>query len=431
MAFSFIHSADLHLDSPLRGLSAYEEAPLERIRGASRQAFSALVDQAISRGVAFMVLAGDTWDGDWPDVGTGLYYASEMGRLERAGIRVFMLRGNHDAESRITRSLTLPENVAVFGSHEAETIVLDDLEIALHGQSFPRPDVTENIAIDYPNALPGHFNIGVLHTALEGDADHASYAPCRLSDLQAKGYDYWALGHVHRVQVLTGDSDADGCTIVYPGVLQGRHVRETGAKGAFLVSVEDGRIELERLVVDVVRWHDLKVDVTACEDFNDIARVIGEAIRDLAENADRRVQECLLATRITLTGETGFHGRLNSDREQLRAEALGQIVAIAPDDIFLEKIKISTTPALSPADLEQRQDALAELQDILAEVPEDGEFLENLAGEMRDTWNLLPPEVRDSLETSEPGRMRAIAGGQLAELVPELAITLLDQLANE
>ena len=149
-----------------------------------------------------MVIAGDLYDGEWRDYSTGLYFAAQMGRLDAAGIPVYLLHGNHDAESEITRHLPLPGNVKTFGTKAPETFHHPDLPVALHGQSFPRRDVDENLALAYPAPLAGHFNIGVLHTSLGGQGGHANYAPCTLADLVNTGYDYRALGHVHQGEVL-------------------------------------------------------------------------------------------------------------------------------------------------------------------------------------------------------------------------------------
>lgn len=431
MSLTFIHAADLHLDSPLRGLAAYEDAPIDRLRSASRHAFSQLIDTAIDRAVAFLVLAGDIWDGEWPDIRTGLYFASEMGRLNRARIRVFMIRGNHDAESRLTSSITFPENVYVFASDRAETVIVDDLKIAIHGQSFSRPDVTDNIALSYPDAEPGHINIGMLHTALEGDANHASYAPCRLTDLQSKGYDYWALGHVHRHAILAGGrTGADGGTIAFPGVLQGRHVRETGAKGALFIEIDDDGVRVDRLLVDVVRWFDVKVDVSGTASFEDVARKIGTALQNLALEDEAPLGDRLLAMRLSLVGHTAIHGLLSTERQQLRSEALGQVAAIGRDKIFLEKIRVETSSSLSAEEIEHRQDALADLQRILEAASTDGPFIEATTAELRDMLSLLPPDVRTALEETEPDSTGAIRDDRLDVLFSDVCTSLIDHLAK-
>ena len=229
----YIHTADLHLDSPLRGLSAYADAPAERLRTATRDAFHNLVTQAIDEQVDFMVIAGDVYDGDWKDFNTGLFFIRQMGRLRHAGILVYLLYGNHDADSEMTRGLELPDNVHVFSSRKAETFRIETRKVALHGRSFKVAATTDNLLPGYPDPVAGWLNIGVLHTALEGNAEHARYAPCSVAELQAKGYQYWALGHVHEHWVQRGD-----VTMAYPGNLQGGCVAIAAPRRQMAVDVD-------------------------------------------------------------------------------------------------------------------------------------------------------------------------------------------------
>ena len=223
----FIHTADIHLDSPLVGLAAYQDAPVQQLRTVTRDAFSRLVDAAIEEEVDFMVIAGDLYDGSWKDYNTGHYFCREMGRLNKAKIPVYLLYGNHDSESEMTKKLSLPSNVNVFESRKPSTYRIETLKVALHGRSYREAATFENLASSYPEPIAGWLNIGVLHTALGGYAAHQPYAPCSLDELTVKGYDYWALGHVHEHAILQKDP-----WIVYPGNLQGRHIREIGERGA-------------------------------------------------------------------------------------------------------------------------------------------------------------------------------------------------------
>lgn len=232
--FHFLHAADIHLDSPLQGLERYPDAPVEAVRAAPRRAFEALVELAIEERVAFVLLAGDLYDGDWKDYNTGLFFVAQMRRLAEAGIPVQLVSGNHDAASQITKRLSLPPNVKHFSSGRPETLELADYDVAIHGQSFAGRRVSEDLAAGFPPGDRGRFEIGLLHTSLDGRPGHADYAPCTVDGLRSKDYAYWALGHVHqREEVVRGDP-----WIVFPGNLQGRHARETGGKGA---SLEIGR----------------------------------------------------------------------------------------------------------------------------------------------------------------------------------------------
>ena len=264
-SFRFLHAADVHLDSPLRGLSRYEGVPADDIRIATRTALNNLIDAAIEERVAFIVIAGDIYDGDWQHFGTGLFFCAAMGRLEKAGIDVFLLFGNHDAESVQTKKLPLPKNVRTFGTEKPTTFIHEATATALHGWSYKIKDTRANLAASYPAALPNHLNIGVLHTALTGGRPpHAPYAPCSPAELSARGYHYWALGHVHDFEVVS-----ESPFIVFPGNLQGRNIRECGAKGAVIVTVDDLNTKPPRTVVKAQKLNgfaSVLVSVAAGED---------------------------------------------------------------------------------------------------------------------------------------------------------------------
>jgi DNA repair exonuclease SbcCD nuclease subunit len=193
----FLHAADIHLDSPLRGLQRYEGAPVEEIRQASRRALENLVQLALDQSVAFVLIAGDLYDGDWKDHRTGLYFVSQMVRLREAGIPVIAIAGNHDAANKMTRTLPLPENVHLLDHKKPETFLLEQPGVAIHGQSFATPSVLEDLSAAYPPAVGGMLNIGLLHTCATGREGHQPYAPCTIPGLISKHYDYWALGHAH------------------------------------------------------------------------------------------------------------------------------------------------------------------------------------------------------------------------------------------
>ncbi|MHB1213103.1 MAG: metallophosphoesterase family protein, partial [Candidatus Nanopelagicales bacterium] len=227
-----VHAADIHLDSPLHGLGRLSDEDLaNRLRLATRGAFDNLVDHCLHTKPDALVLAGDLYDGDWRDYSTGVYFTTRMRDLADAGIPVVLVQGNHDAESVISRSLTLPPNVTRLRTDEPETHVLDDAGLAFHGQGFATKAVTANLAVAYPNPIPGLVHVGVLHTSVQGYENHDPYAPCTVADLTGKGYEYFALGHVHaRQQLATGRT-----AVAFSGNLQGRHPRETGPKGAWEV----------------------------------------------------------------------------------------------------------------------------------------------------------------------------------------------------
>ena len=390
-SFRFLHAADIHLDSPLRGLIGQEGNAVERVRTATREALDQLVDCAIEEQVNFLIIAGDLYDGDWRDYKTGLFFIGQMGRLNKAGIPVYLLHGNHDAQSQITKRLELPDNVHVFGTRKPETFEIEELNVALHGQSFRQREVTVNLVPGYPEPASGAFNIGVLHTALGGREGHANYAPCSLDDLVNKGYDYWALGHVHQAAVLH-----ERPHVVFSGNLQGRHVRETGTKGAYLVAVEEKEItELASLPCDVVRWVVLPVPLNDAESIGDVTdRVRGALESAVANEADGR----LLACRIVFEGRTEVHEQLVSSEDQVLAEARASALGLGDEVAWVEKIVIDTEAVVDPQALAQREDAIGELQRMLQDARSDDELLAQIEGDIGELVRRLPHKVRADIE---------------------------------
>jgi DNA repair exonuclease SbcCD nuclease subunit len=347
MNFRFLHAADLHLGSPFLGLGQKDEEVAARFAKASRSAFEDLVTKALEEGVSFVVIAGDVFDGEWKDASIALFLNRQLARLSNRGVPTFLLRGNHDAESLITKSLTWPENVFEFPTRRPETRRITDLRVALHGRGFPHREVVENYAVDYPEPVAGWFNIGVLHTAC-GRTGHENYAPCTVADLAARGYDYWALGHVHAFEIVSRDP-----WIVYPGNLQGRSIRECGERGAVIVEVADGVVtQVRRVVTDYARWAEVVVDASPHSDEAGLLRAVEAGVRAHAGAAEGR----LLAVRVVLTGATPLHVRLIADRDRLRDEAEAAAQRCA-DDIWLERLRIDTA---EPQRL-RRDAALAEI----------------------------------------------------------------------
>ncbi len=354
----FVHAADLHLDSPMRGLERYEGAPAHELRNATRQALEKLVTYCLETQVDFLIIAGDIFDGDWRDFSTGLFFRNQLSRLAAANIPAFLLHGNHDAASQITHHLQLPKNCHTFSHARPETHLLEDLGVALHGQSFPQRKETRNLALQYPEAVPGMLNIGVLHTALEGRPGHGTYAPCTEQDLQRKHYQYWALGHVHRTEIFPNRDP----WIVFPGNLQGRHARETGPKGAMLVQAQGNQItQAEHLTFDVVRWHHAHLLTQNIRPGRTLRDEIQNILRDCTQDPSPQAPE-LHAVRLTVHLSNQTFERTAPERtapetqidHRLLEQEIRALTYDLPQPTWLEKI-VWSHPA--ETQLNQKEDS--------------------------------------------------------------------------
>jgi DNA repair protein SbcD/Mre11 len=414
--FRFLHAADIHLDSPLHGLARYEGVPVDEVRGATRAAFDNLIQFAIDESVDFVVIAGDLFDGNWKDMGTGLYFARAMGLLNQAGIPAFVLAGNHDAASVLTRSVPWPPNVRQFGSRRPDTHILDEIGVAVHGQSFAGAAVTENLVLGYPVAREGLFNIGVLHTALSGREGHATYAPCDVDDLRGKGYDYWALGHVHGYEIVATDPH-----VVFPGNIQGRNVRETGPKGAVLVEVADRQIvSLEAVEFDVIRWTRLEVDCTAADPDRTRSLIRDALLDEHAQSAGGRP----LVVRLVLIGESEYAATLRDEEMALRDDARALAFSVSPD-IWLEKIQIR----LREQSVQRSSDIPSELALLIGEATASGELVDALQEDLSPFVSSARAALGEA--TEDDAMRRAVETGDWARVIGEAASTLLPRLSGE
>lgn len=411
----FVHAADLHIDSPLRGLDRYEGAPVSRLRGATRKALENLVTTCIEERAAFLLLAGDVFDGAWKDYSTGLFFCTQMTRLREANVPVVLVRGNHDAQSSVVKALRLPENVHELSSRKPASFGVPGTNVVVHGQSFATRVTTDDLAARYPDRVPGAFNVGLLHTSVDGREGHEPYAPTSIEIMRAKGYDYWALGHVHAREVLSEDP-----WIVFAGNLQGRHARETGPKGASLVTIEDGHVaSVEHRALDVVRWELVGVDVSAASDPLDVVDLVrAELERRSLEAGDR-----VLAARVAIGGATKANAALRRDVDKLVSELRAAAGDALGDRVWLEKIRVETRSTFDLARVREEASAVGHLARRLEAIKHDDAEIASLAAVLAELDKKLPAELREgegALSLVDPATIRALVADVEATLLPRL-----------
>jgi len=392
-----VHAADLHIDSPLRGLDRYDGAPVQALRHATRRALENLVTLTLDEGASVLLLAGDLFDGEWRDFGTGLYFASQLARLRDGGARVVLVRGNHDASSVVTSHLRLAEHVTELSTLAPDTCVFEDLGLAVHGQGYRSRAVRDDLAAACPAPLRDLFNVGLLHTSLDGRPGHEPYAPARRETLLEKGYAYWALGHVHAREVVATEP-----WVVFSGNLQGRHAREVGPKGATLITVDGGKVRaVEARALDVVRWAHVAVSATDARSVDDVLERAREAVADAAREAGAR----LLALRITVSGLPAVGSTLASDAARLEAELRMALVSERGASVFLEKVR---------ARLDDPR-AAAAAEDLGATPDEEELERRELDRDLVELEKKLPAGLRSELEADHAGCLdEALARARLA-----------------
>jgi len=351
MSFRFIHTADVHLDSPLVSLALRDADIAEVIGNATRQSFEKTVDLCLEEAVDALMIAGDLYDGDLRSMKTAIFFGGQMRRLTDAGIRVFIVRGNHDAESVITKQLTLPDGVHVF-SGRGEAVTIEDKGVAVHGVSFGKPHVPDSLLPKYKPPVEGVVNIGLLHTSLAGSTEHDVYAPCSLADLTGHGFDYWGLGHIHKRQVHA----TAPCTVVMAGNPQGRHINEAGEKSVTVVEIGNGRVAIEERVSSVAQFERVRVSVDGLEDWRGVIRAIDEALGAVRH----AVRADYLVVRLDVHGASPLASRLRRDRDVLIGEARQSAEAIGKT--FIESVAVDVGQPVLPSG----RDPISELRVLIA-----------------------------------------------------------------
>lgn len=307
MRFSFVHAADLHLDSPFRGLGTAGLA--DTLRDATLAAFDTVIDRAIAVQAAFVIFAGDLYDGPEYGLRAQVRFLAGLERLAERGIRVFIAHGNHDPKGgRWDLIRRWPEGVFVFQASNPQLVevrVDGELLARVQGVSYGERQETRNLATKFRPAPDDALHVAVLHTNVGGDPNHGNYAPCSLADLTGRGIGYWALGHVHRHQILSSAPS----WVVYPGCTQGRSFApgDMGPKGAVVVEVEDGRVlGVTPFETDSARFFEVPLDITPCADIGSLHQLLRSAA--IALRADNPRHHLVLRAR--LTGRSALHEQL-------------------------------------------------------------------------------------------------------------------------
>ncbi len=382
MPFSFLHAADLHLDSPFTSVGGFPDDVATTLREASLRAWDALVRTAIEREVAFVLLAGDIYDGAERGIRAQRAFLAGVTHLADHGIRTFLVHGNHDPVGQGWTAIDgFPDLVHPFASSKVESVefTAGDERVVVHGISYATSAMEENLSLRFPRATGGGFQIGLLHANVGGSATgHQDYSPCSVDDLRRPGYQYWALGHVHkRHNPLEGDP-----WVVYPGNLQGRTTRpsEQGAKGAVIVHVDHGVASAPELVVlDQVRFADVAVEIDHLADVGAVLDALEQAA------APARHDGRAMVVRATIGGRGALHAELSSPRR--RAELLAELRRSGAEStpfVWWNQVVWQTRPAGEVIDLRRRDDFISDLV----------RFMDDTPAHQRSTWaDDLPADV--------------------------------------
>jgi len=355
--FSFVHAGDLHLDSPFKGVTAQSPAVAEALRSATFDAFDALVQLCIDKGVRFLLVSGDVYNSTDRSLRAQLKFLDGLKRLADHDIHSFVAHGNHDPLDGWSSTMKWPEKVHIFGADHVETKIVP-LEgepfVSVSGVSYGKKNERRKLAQRFQARHPALFQIGVLHCNCGGDPNHEAYAPCSLEDLTRIGLDYWALGHIHEKKILHRNP-----YIVYPGNTQGLSIREPGERGCYLVTVHEGRhVDIVFCPPDRIRWLLAEIKIDDLDAIDGLDRAIGTTIDRLREEASGRSVIC----RVALTGRGPLYRELRRDTAIPDLLERGRELGLAEEPfVWVQALNMQCQPEI---DLEARRD----MNDLLGQV---------------------------------------------------------------
>lgn len=342
--FKFIHTADLHLDSPFKGITEVAGKFSEEIMSSTFRAFDQVLEYCIELEVDFLIIAGDIFDSDNRSLRAEIYFARGMERLNKAGIKVYLIHGNHDPLNSKQNNYNWPENVYTFPSTGVTRVAYpneEDVAVQIYGRSYPQRFFYENCLPEFAKLHEGKsFSIAIHHSNVDGDKKYDSYAPTSLSEIKKTKYDYWALGHIHHNAILNEREPM----VVYSGNTQGRHINERGIKECHYVEVVKNQISDSKwLPTSQIIWEQIEIDITGITRLDQLISLIDKSI----EQEQERYQRPLIL-RIILFGRSELYLMLQSKEQLLEIEdSLNEHYTNSKLWTIIESIQINVEPQVA------------------------------------------------------------------------------------
>ena len=396
--FSFVHAADLHLDSPFSTLSYNNQEIVNRLRTSTFEAFDNLIQLCLDRRVDFLLVAGDIYDGPDRSLRAQIRFRNGLHRLHQAGIRSLVVHGNHDPLETWSSGLEWPAGTHIFGP-ELETVEIkkgEELLTCVQGISYPRREEKRNLSRLF-SKTSGAFHIGLLHANVGLDTGHEPYAPCSVKDLNNSRMDYWALGHVHNRRLIQKNP-----TILYSGNSQGRNIREQGERGCYLVEVDqDYGVRTEFEALDVIRWAQKELSIHGLETEQDLM----DALEDLCQTASGSQSGRASIVRIILKGSGPLGKLLNEPQTvpQIHESLIDWGAALSPQ-VWIDRIRLKIRPEFDLETLIEEDDFIGEILRCVSEIRTKEDPLEVFEQDLQPLYQ--SPKVRRFLDQPDPETRR-------------------------
>ncbi|WP_430602575.1 DNA repair protein SbcD/Mre11 [Enterococcus sp. DIV0724b] len=332
-----LHTADLHLDRSFEGLKNSPKEILEKLQRANHEVITAIVDIAIKNQVDAVVFAGDTFHQSRTSIRTQAYFIDEMKRLDQAEIPVIMSFGNHDYYVAERYWFDFPKNMFLFQKEQIEThyfMTKNQEKVAVSGFSYEHPWINEDKLSAFPKKDPMvDLHIGIYHGDTTNNGQQ-NYAPFSFSNMKSKGYDYWALGHIHQPQVVSADP-----LIVYPGTPQGHTKKERTVQGVAIVSIEPGHATVHFEPVAQVTWQLQRYSLSQARNLQEALSILTEF---LLKDMENQTQLTLKEIQLTDTEELSEEFQISYENGELLQYLQTTLLQQTNHSLFLFQVEVMT-----------------------------------------------------------------------------------------
>lgn len=414
----FIHTADLHLDTPFKGLASWNQELAGKLKDATFHSFHKIIDTCIKEKADFLIISGDIFDSENKSLAAQLKFVSELKRLSDQRIATYFNCGNHDPLVSWIGTIRLPEHVYRFDDTKTEyfTYYKNKEPLAdIHGISYGSNAVRKNLAADFKlSDHPSPFSVAVLHGTIGAPGPHENYAPFKIKDVVNKGFDYWALGHIHKRQVIRDSQPA----IVYPGNPQGRDFGEAGIKGCYLVELDEGKNpSLDFIPTQFIRFEEANIDLSGEQEIGKLPDKISKSMHNI-QNYNEKDSYIL---RINLSGRTAFHNKIvkQEEREQL-IDYFNEGQLNQDHFVWIDQITTSTYPDIDMEQIGKGADFTGEILKVFDKYEKNKKQVMQMFRDLETEFSYQATRETKELTVSEK-----------AEIFEKAKWMLLDQLLRK
>jgi DNA repair exonuclease SbcCD nuclease subunit len=264
---NFVHIADMHFDIPFTTLSKNDLGNTRRLD--QRDAFRRIIDYIKQNEIDYFFICGDLYEHEYVKQSTIEFINNCLKEIPKT--KVYIVPGNHDPKVKNSyySKFHWNENVHIFGA-EIEKFSEENVDIYGYGfdNFYMKNTKLQDIKIENPNKI----NIFLTHASIDGGSDELrEYNPMKEYELKKLGFDYIALGHIHKPYYNSYQNQ----NIIYPGSTIALGFDELGSHGMIVGNIDENKkLEIAFVPVDKKEFEEVNLSVDEISSKEELIEVI-------------------------------------------------------------------------------------------------------------------------------------------------------------